>query len=263
MSGSACVLISTCDKFSDLWDEHIALLKKNWVGNPWQIYMVTDRPTNKHYDGVEIITADENLDFPMRIKYAWNFIVADYVLLTLDDYFLIENVYSDKLNYLVKRAENENIDYLLLYDRRKVNPKKYEAVESLTPIDLNQKYAVNLYPAIWKKDFLKNSVNGDLSPWLYEPTLTEYARKNKAKCFFNHSGSFVILDVVRKGKVLHKAQKYFKKNGIDIGRRPTISYFTEFKLAFMDAVSWYAPKWFFRIIKKTAKACGMKFYSED
>ena len=263
MSESAALLISTCDKFSDLWDEHIALLKKNWECNLWKIYMVTDRPNDKHYDGVEIIVADGNSDFPMRIKYALNFIESDYLLLTLDDYFLIEKAYSNKLNYLVDRAKNEKIDYLLLYERRKLNPKKYEAVESLTPIDLNQKYAVNLYPAIWKKSFLKNSVNGNLSPWLYEPTLTEYARKNSAKCFFSHSGSFIILDVVRKGKVLHKALKYFKKNDIDIGQRPAISYFTEFKLAFMDAVSWYTPKLIFRIIKKAAKACGMKFYSEE
>ena len=119
MSTNASLLISTCDKFSDLWDTHIYFLNENWVGDLWKIYMVTDRQTDKNYDGVEIIVADGGLDFPMRIKYALDYIKTDYVLLTLDDYFLIEKVYSEKLNYLVDRAESENIDYLLLYDRRK------------------------------------------------------------------------------------------------------------------------------------------------
>lgn len=263
MGNNVALLISTCDKFSDLWDSHIELLKKNWIGDLWKIYMVTDRPTTKHYDGVEIIAAEGDLDFPMRIKYALNFIETDYVLLTLDDYFLIEKAYSNKLNYLANKAEVEQIDYLLLYGRRKNDNKKFEAVENLTPIDLSQRYAVTLYPAIWKKDFLKNSVQEDLSPWLYEPKLTVYSREKNAKCFFSRSGTYQILDVVRKGKVLHKALRYFKKNGIDIGSRPTISYFTEFKLASMEFVSRHTPKRLFKIIKKTAKLCGMKFYSED
>lgn len=262
MSANVSLLISTCDKFSDLWDTHISFLRKNWVGDFWKVYMVTDRPTDKSYDGVEIIVADSGLDFPMRIKYALDFIKTDYVLLTLDDYFLIEKVYSEDLEYLVGRAEAENIDYLLLYDRRKLNPKKYESIDKLVPIDLNQKYSVNLYPAIWSKGFLQNSVNEDLSPWLYEPTLTNYAKNQNAKCCFSHSGAFVILDVVRKGKVLHKARTYFKKHNVDIGERPTISRLTEVKLALMDVISWYAPKRLFIILKKIAMACGMKFYSE-
>lgn len=263
MSTNASLLISTCDKFSDLWDTHIAFLKENWVGNMWKIYMVTDRPTKKKYDGVEIIVADGNLDFPMRIRYALDFIKTDYVLLTLDDYFLIEKVYSEKLDYLVDRAETESIDYLLLYDRRKTNPKKYSPLENLYTIDLNQKYAVNLYPAIWSKEFLENSVNGDLSPWLYEPTLTNYAKAQNAKCYFNHNGAFVILDVVRKGKVLHKAQRYFRKHMVDIGNRQSIAYTTEIKLFLLDIISWYTPKKLLKIFKRLAKKCGMTFFSDD
>lgn len=262
MSINASLLISTCDKFSDLWDTHISFLRKNWVGDFWKVYMVTDRPTDKSYDGVEIIVAESGLDFPMRIRYALDFIKTDYVLLTLDDYFLIEKAYSEKLEYLVGRAEMENIDYLLLYDRRKTNPKKYESIDKLVPIDLNQKYSVNLYPAIWSKEFLENSVNGDLSPWLYEPTLTNYAKNQNAKCCFSHSGAFAVLDVVRKGKVLHKARSYFKKHNVDIGERPTISRLTEIKLTVMDIISRYAPKRLFKMLKKVAKACGMRFYSE-
>ena len=257
------VLISSCDKFSDLWETHFRLYRENWDGAPWKTYLVTDKPTDRRFDGVEIIAAGEELDFPMRIRYALEQIDTDYVLVTLDDYFLIEKARAGILSELAERAEREKIDYLMLYDRRKTDPKKYKSPDVLEPIDLTKKYAVTLYPAIWNKDFLYHSVKSDLSPWLFEPSLTGYAREAGANCQFSPAGTFVILDVVRKGKVLRKADRYFKKHGIDIGDRPLIARSTEWKLAIMEQISWHAPKKLFRILKKIAKKCGMKFYSED
>lgn len=130
-------------------------------------------------------------------------------------------------------------------------------------IDLQKKYALNLYPAIWDVDFLKRTIKDNMSPWLYEVSLTKTALEEDAKCMASLAGTFDILDVVRKGKVLHKAQRYFKKNNINIGNRSSISYFTEIKLFILDVISWYTPRWLFKIIKKLARKCGMTFYSED
>ena len=257
------LLISTCDKFSDLWDEHINLLRKYWIGDDWKIYLVTDKETSRKYKGVEIIVAGEEKDFPMRIKYASEHIETDYILLTLDDYFIINNVYEEKLRYLVYRANNDKIDYLKLYDRRKTNPRKYESVESLLKIDLTKKYAITLYPAIWNRSFLHNSVSADMTAWKYEPSLTDYARRKNANCMFSHAGLFSILDVVRKGKVLNKANKYFRKHGIDIGDRPLIKRRTEVKLAIMNYISWYTPRSVFIFGKRILRKFGKTFYSED
>ena len=258
-----CLLISSCNKFSDLWDEHFLLLKKHWKGLPWKVYLVTDKPTDKYYEGIEIISAGEDKDFPMRIRYAAEKIESDYILLTLDDYFIINEIDSQKLTYLINRAEKENISYLKLYDRRMTNPKKYEPLERLVPIDLSRKYALTLYPAIWERHFLINSVKEDMTPWKYEPSLTRFAQEIDANCMFSHAGTFDILDVVRKGKVLHKADRYFKKNNIDIGNRPVISFFTELKLMVMDMISWYTPRKLFVAIKKVMSKMGWKFYSAD
>lgn len=257
------LLISTCDKFSDLWDQHIIQLRKHWKGEMFPVYMVTDKKTPKRYDGVEIIVAGEEKDFPMRIKYAIEQIPTEFILLTLDDYFLINDVYSKKLDYLAQLAKEKNIFYLKLYDRRMTNPKKYEAIDNLIPIDLNRKYAITLYPAIWDKRFLFNSVKKDMTPWKYEPSLTYYAKQENAVCMFCHAGVFNILDVVRKGKVLHKADIYFKRNNISIGDRPKISWWIEIKLFIMDIISWYMPRSIFRAGKRLLKYFGKTFYSED
>ncbi len=263
MKKSLAVLISSCDKFSDLWKEHIRLYHENWKGEPVRTYLVTDRETEATFDGVKIIVAPAEYDFPKRIRYALQYIEADYVLLTLDDYFTVKPIKSDDLLYLADRAENEKIDYLMLYDRRKDKPRMFSALDVLEKIDLDRKYAVTLYPAIWNKDFLAKTVKEDLNPWLYEVSLTKTAKEEGASCYFSPAGAFRILDVVRKGKVLHKAARYFRKHGIDIGDRPKISRLTEIKLAMMDFLSWHAPKRLVGCIKRIGRKLGMNFYSED
>lgn len=263
MDTKLSVLISSCDKFSDLWETHIAMYRKHWQAQPCKTYLVTDKPTDRRFEGVEIVVAEETMDFPMRIKYALQYVDTPYVLVTLDDYFLIDPVKQENLAALVKNAEEQQIDYLLLYDRRKTNPRRYTTTDVLQPIDLTKKYALTLYPAIWSVEFLKKTVKEDLSPWLYEASLSGTAIKENANCQFSHTGTFNILDVIRKGKVLHKARRYFRRHGIDIGDRPVISRWFEIKLAVMDVVSWYTPRKLFVWIKKIARKCGAKFYSED
>ncbi len=263
MNKNLSVLISSCDAFSDLWEQHFKQHITFWQAEECPIYLVTDKPTDRTFAGMEIIVVDEGLNFPARLKAALSRIPTDLVLLTLDDYFLIRPVKAENIQTLVHHAQTKHIDYLLLYDRRKTNPHRYEELSVLNPIDLTKKYAVTLYPAIWKKSFLEKTVKDDVSPWAFEASLTETARAEGAVCRFSHTGSFIILDVVRKGKLLHKAARYFKRHQISSITRPLVPLLTEVKLWWMDRISWYAPKGLFRFAKKVAAKCGMQFYSKD
>lgn len=257
------ILISSCEKFSDLWDTHIELYRKNWPDNIYQTYLVTDKPTTRNYDGVQIIVAEEGLDFPMRIRYALEQIEARYVLLTLDDYFLIKPVDKNNISWFISHMQQENIDYLRLYSRRWTKKRYIRPLDEVIPIDLNKKYWINLYPAIWSANFLKKTVHENVSPWLYEASLTDTAIQENAKCGYSLAQTFEILDVVRKGKLLHKAERFLIQNKIEVPQRTRISYLTETKLWVMDRIRWHAPKPIFRYLKSIAKKCGMTFYSED
>ena len=257
------VLISSCDKFSDLWNENIRLYRKNWKNNTCRTVLVTDAKRDWQSAEAELLSVDGENSFPLRIRCALERITTPYVLVTLDDYFLIDSVEDQKISYLLDRMQQEKIQYLSLYNRRVTNEKKYLPLETLLPIDLQKKYALTLYPAIWDVEFLKKTIREELSPWLYEVSLTQTAISENANCQASLAGVFNILDVVRKGKVLHKARRYFKKNGIHIGDRPSISYWTELKLWVFDMISWYAPRKLFRAGKKIAKKLGFQFFSED
>lgn len=254
------IIISSCDKFSDLWEMHFKLLLEHWKGKKPDIFLITDKPTLRQYDGVEILVFDG--DMPTRLCKACEVIDNKYVLITLDDYFLISDVYGSNIERLIKLVEKNQIDYLRIYDRRYAKKKHYKSIDCLEKIDLSQKYALSLYPAIWNKHFFAKCVDKDVSPWAFEPELTEKAIKYNARCFSNNSGVFEILDVVRKGKVLHKANRYFIKNKIDIGERPVIEWRYEIKQSIADFIWWYMPRWVYSLTRRIAERCGMKFYSK-
>ena len=86
------IIISTCDKFSDLWDANILLLEKNWKCRNGQTFLVTDAPTEKSYENVQIITAGEGTEITQRLAAAIEKVQTKYILFTLDDYFLTEPI---------------------------------------------------------------------------------------------------------------------------------------------------------------------------
>lgn len=86
------MIISTCEKFSDLWDAHIELLRQNWNDSNTKFLLVTDLPTEKKYENVTIISAGAGKEITDRLKEAMKYVDSEYILFTLDDYFLTERI---------------------------------------------------------------------------------------------------------------------------------------------------------------------------
>ena len=255
------ILVNSCDAYSDLWKNHFDLFFKHWKGTRFPITLITDKPTNIQLEGVDIVVVEDN-SFAKRIHNICKNIKEKYVLVTLDDYYLIDDAnYEDFAKYLSLCEEN-NIDYLSIYNRRYTKKKQYTAIGNIKSIDLNNEYAINLYPAIWKKDFLLFCSDFSGSPWEFEPNLTKSAKEYQANCFYNLHGSFNILDVIRKGKLLRKARKYLKKNGYSLPNRENLPFRMELKQTIADFIFWHMPKKIYNGIRKIAIAFGMKSYSQ-
>jgi len=256
------IVISSCEKFSDLWDTNISLLNKYWKDRPKDTYIVTDEKTDRTIEGVKIISSGEGKEMPERLRDAMSYINTDYVLLTLDDYFLIKKVENDDFESLLLFMDDNNVDYLRLYDIPKEN-KKVENEKNLFWVDVSECYGVNLYAGIWRKSFLEKTFSDSKNAWNYEVSLDAVARRENAKCAMSRRHEFVILDVVRKGRVLHKANRYLKKHGYDIGDRPLQSYKTELKLFIIGHGKRMLPKSVHKYAKAVLRRFGFKFFSDQ
>ena len=256
------ITIHTCQKFSDLWDSHIYLLNKNWNNRNIRTLLVTDCKTEKKYDEVEIISAGDGKEMSDRMKCALDKINTKYVLVTLDDYFPIYKINNESIERLINIMEMEDIDYLRLF-HRPTSHKKFKNYDKIYKVNLDDdQYAINLYVGIWKKSFLEKTIQDSLNAWQYEVSLTKIGKKNNAKCLMSKGNEFRTLDVIRKGKILTKADKYIKKNNLSIGNREVMKKKDEFIIEFRTVFKRILPKNITKKLKTFLKKRGFKFYSE-
>ena len=102
-----------------------------------------------------------------------------------------------------------------------------------------------------------------LNAWQYEVALTNMARQLNARCADSRRGEFPILDVIRKGKVLTKARKYFDKNPIYKGDREDMRVKDEWMLEFRTWLREWLPKPLFNLSKAIMRRRGYTFFSDQ
>ena len=259
-------LIFSCEKFSDLWDGNLKMFSENWPERDFETYIVTDKPTDRTFPDVKIISAGADLEWSDRLKYALEFVKTDYVFVTLDDYFLIKKVDNARMERFVDLMEKDGYDYIRFYPRpKRATREELPDWKGVYHIDTTCNYAVNLYSCLWRKDFMAYTVQESRNAWMFEISLSELAVKYGAKCLCSYNEEYVILDVVLKGKILHAANRYFKKHpGLYEGNRELQSWQYEAKLWVKTMIGRHSPTFLLPLFRKIYYVFGGKsFVSEN
>src|SRR5436190_9796113 len=91
MNKELSVLVSSCDKYSDLWNPFFGMFFKYWEDRPYNIYLVSEN--NKYGSSrVKTINPNQNQTWSARLLWALEQIDNKYVLLMLEDYILLKKV---------------------------------------------------------------------------------------------------------------------------------------------------------------------------
>ena len=129
-------------------------------------------------------------------------------------------------------------------------------------------YAIDLYPGIWNKSFAEETIRkwpfSERTIWDYEgkfDRLSHFMQLNNCYCYCGKK--FPFEDVVRKGKILRKAQKILlKQYGYDLSKnRPIMTrneYFLDKVIPFLSRI---LPCNLKKRIKIRLERKGKKFYS--
>ena len=258
-------LILSCDKFSDLWEGNVKLFNLNWADRDFKTFLVTDKPTDRVLPGVEIIAAGEELEWSDRLAVALKQISSDFVFITLDDYFLIKPVEVAHIMEMISLMESEGYDYLRFFPRpKRATGKELDGHKGVFNVNTNMNYSVNLYSGLWRKTFLNYSVREPKSAWAFEVSLSKLARDFNARCLCSYNNEYEILDVVRKGKILHKANSYFKRHpGIYHGDRPLQSWGYEFGLWIKTFIGRHTHSSVHKAFKAVYKLFGGVSYTDS
>ena len=263
MNEKVTCLILSCDKFSDLWDGNVRLFNRNWPDRGFESFIVTESTTDHQYPEVGIIAAGEHAEWSERLSVALQHVKTEYVFITLDDYYLIQPVDADRMAQMIALMERDGYDYLRFFQEpKRATGAELTGYSKMYHVDTSFMYSVNLYPGIWKKEFLAFALREPKSAWDFEVSLAGIAREFGAKCICSYNDDYKILDVVRKGKILHAAQRYFKANpGLYEGQRPVQTWSYEVGLWIKTLFSSHSPMWLYPYLKKIYCAFGGKSYS--
>lgn len=260
------MIISSCDKFSDLWEGHIRQLDRYWPDrNTERTILLTDRSTDRTYNGITVMAAGADAEWSERLKAALDTVTTEYVFITLDDYFLIKQVDNHRINEMVDIMKEYNLDYVRLYKRpKRATREQIGEHKGIYRVDNSIAYCVNMYAGIWKTEFARFCADCKLSAWEFEVALPDLAVRYQAFCAVDYNKDFVILDVVRKGKLLHKSARYFKTHPeLYSGTREINTWRYEIGLWCRTMVARHTPLWLHKRIKQLMRKFGLTFFTKD
>lgn len=168
MDTDCSLLINSCDKFKDAWWPYFALLKKNWPDCPYRCYLNTEKLTC-NIDGVTTLNSSST-SWSGRLLDALNKIDSDFVLISLEDFFLMDKVKGDEISKIIEVIKKDK-NIAVVYPKLVTG---YSLRDSIHPewirmdYSSHRKYIINCQFGIWNKTALKQLIVPGLTPWQLE-----------------------------------------------------------------------------------------------
>lgn len=272
MNNNLSLFVLSCDAYADLWDDFFNLRDLYWKDCPFEWYIVTETREYKR-NNVNVIACGKNFNWSGRFRHAVNIVSTKYIGIFLEDYFITDNINTQRIINFLRFMESNNVDYLnvgdvfgnIIY----LNDKTYFS-NGLINIPKHQKYGISMASAIWDRKFLLEKLGTeDYSAWQFEvDRCREAASENGLTglllCDENRSFNITTIPVVIQGKFYPKSIKEFAKRGyhISIGNRKQMSYF---EVILYDTKVYLAKSKHFRKFYKWIgkNILRIKFFTDD
>lgn len=267
-STSLAILVLSCDKYSDLWDDFFNLKERYWPDCPYPCYLATDTVDYKR-EGVQLIHFGNIRTWSICAREALKQIKEPYVALFLEDAFIYKQIETSIIAEDLKFAVDNKADFFTL--ERNCKERKLSKEDQVAPhiwrIYKHRKYGINTSAAIWEKDFFRKSLEKvDCSAWEYEVNYCREAESTEGlsgNIYFDDRQPFNIspIEVVRLGKISPDAVKFYKKLGynIDTTKRPMLSIREQF--IFKAKFNLERTPYLSKVIKAISKLFGFKYFS--
>ena len=167
------LIVSSCDKCSDLWEPFFTLLRNYWHGFDRKVYLCTD--TQKFsMAGIDISCL---LRMPKGSTWSENLMTLleqideDFVLLMLEDFWLKSVVDVDQLQRCEQVvSQNADIGFICLVHQiepSKENPASKDYL-GLIEYGRNTPYRVTTQAGLWRRDYLLSLLRRHESAWWFE-----------------------------------------------------------------------------------------------
>lgn len=135
-----------------------------------------------------------------------------YVIFGHEDYFLVDDVYEEKLLYVSEIMERRKLMKVKLFrnlhteDAIEANPADKDGLHYY---DQTRPYLGSFQPGIWNVDFLKYSLKAGENSWQAEVQGGHRIEKNYSPLYVYKDDIFPYIETVRVGKKRPNTEQYF------------------------------------------------------
>ena len=166
------VLIYSCDKYSDVWGAFFTLFFRYW-DCPYQVYLCTE---SEQCLIPEVKNINANGTWTERMQKAVREIPTKYVIGMCEDMFFRRAVRQDIIENCVMYMEHDHTIGCFNFEKEsdpdvRLAPSQY--------LDFGRKPKGNNFqkscqPTLWRRSYLEKLLDGQMSPWEWEWSETEY-----------------------------------------------------------------------------------------
>ncbi len=260
------VLVVGYDKYVDVWDHFFTLMNKNWKERP-ATYLACSTE-NPNYENVKVICAGEGSEWSKKVQVALSQIKTKYILLLLEDFFIERPIDNNVVQEALERIDTNNIKFSQMMIQtlhpKHVEGKKFLNMKEIRIVPSDKKYALNLQPAIWEREYLIKAVGEEnYNTWEFEMRNISIPDLNtkEIECIIDARNIFNILHMIVQSKYLPGAVKKLKKLGYDVqdGKRAELSKKEAFKYNTKLLMYEITPKPLVKFAKKIGKLFKFDF----
>ena len=209
------VLVSSCDKYQDLWEPFFTLFFRYWQDCPYPVYLGTN---HLKYDNerVKTIAIGDETDWSSDFRSMLEQIPYPYVIVLIEDYLLTHYVDTVKIDKLITYMEAKGAGCLRLssstgHESCLDNPEVGE-------ISKGADYRLSLQAAVWNKHTLLELLREGESAWELEINGTKRTNDLDVPflCVTCDSPIPYFCTGVVKGKWVREAVELCEKEGIEV-----------------------------------------------
>lgn len=174
---SFCMM--SCDKYHDAWRPFFELLKKFWENPTQNTYLVSEEFDYKDSE-LNLTTFREGVEktWSQRLMSALKQIPTDYIILSLEDFFLLDKVKEKQLEQCLHWMEEDpRIAVCHFYSSSSELMKYDEKYGDFRIAGTDVDYRVSTQFALWRKDKLMSYIDETESPWSFEINGSERSRQ--------------------------------------------------------------------------------------
>lgn len=195
------IIVCSCDKYEDLWYPYFEIFKNQWPDCKYPIILNTESKTYSH-EGLDIKCLKlysekqaKNVAWSDRMKETLKRVKTDYVLITLDDHFLISPVNSERFEEAFDLIKKHRRVSALSFIAHCPKDKKTKWLDNFGKWKMSEYFRINLDTAIWRKKALLRNLKKGENAWEFELKGTERALWDFTEYYRYRQGVEPILDI--------------------------------------------------------------------